>query len=368
MLIVFRFLQGCVSSGMLTIPYVAITDVAPVNIRRKCLSWFAVIGSIGYMLGPILSTALEVSYGWRQCFLIHFPFVLLGGMLICMSRAPNFIPKSSANQRDVWSCIFLVGFVFSLQWILAMRSSWDDYEIPMGMSCVGCFVMYVALDSRAPENAIIPWKLIGKHTNFKWILLLCFVNSNILYGFLTYAPLVTKNLLNPSLGVSGWAASIIMLVLTFTFIPANLFIAKKNHTIVIAIGAFVGMIGSFALGFWMEEMSTAVYFSCLGIIGISLGCLSPMLNVILQTTVASSEMATATTCFFFVRQVGGSIGIAIQSSILDGHYDRYRFAYLHWYFFGSYLICFILSFCLKPIQTLAATPIPQPPMIELTKV
>jgi MFS family permease len=196
MLLVGRALQGVGCAGLMIVTKVILADKVSLRENAKNNTIFALVGGLGYGLGPVIGGYLTQA-NWRWCFIINIPIGCLGLVLVhFLLRSellgPRPITRSDGVQESheisstfsaklatidfVGQFLFLFGMgllVLALTWA-GSSYSWADVKIiaPLAVGCVlmAGFLVWEyfmvpgsKLAVRYPyRKAMIPLKLLVK--------------------------------------------------------------------------------------------------------------------------------------------------------------------------------------------------------------
>src|ERR1700678_1610525 len=82
MLVAFRILQGCGGSMMVPVGRLTLVRTFPKSELIRAMSFVAIPGLVGPMLGPVAGGFIAVYFHWRVIFFINIPIGLFGLYLV----------------------------------------------------------------------------------------------------------------------------------------------------------------------------------------------------------------------------------------------------------------------------------------------
>ncbi|WP_228479326.1 MFS transporter [Microbacterium atlanticum] len=113
--------------------------------RARALAIWAVVASLGGIIGPVLGGALLQFFSWHSAFLINVPFVAIaliaGALLLPESRDPN------PPRWDFLATLLAMAGMVAIVWGIkeAAKSAWADLGswalIAAGLALMGLFVL-----------------------------------------------------------------------------------------------------------------------------------------------------------------------------------------------------------------------------------
>jgi MFS family permease len=173
MLIVGRAVAGMGTAGLSNGALTIIAAVVPLQKRPMYLGFMMSTAQIGIILGPLVGGLLTQYATWRWCFYINLPPGAIVAVLLFLIRIPDLKAKDDGIKATVASTankLDLLGFVFfapsAIQFLLALewggsRYPWNDAKV-IGLFCgaAGTFVIFLVLEYRKGDEAMIPFPML----------------------------------------------------------------------------------------------------------------------------------------------------------------------------------------------------------------
>jgi DHA2 family multidrug resistance protein len=322
-LVAFRLLQGATGGAMQPLSQAVLLEAFPPHMRGKAMGFWGLGIVVAPILGPVLGGWLTDSYSWRWVFYINLP---VGMVSLIMTRLYVFDPpylRRETSRIDYWGIGLLALWVGSLQLALDLGQQRDWFSSPLITTlvvfAVGGLIAFLVREMMAFEPVIDlrVFKLRSYSTGVFLMTTLGFV----LYGSLVLLPIMLQTLLGyPSLqaGIAmaprGMGSLIGMPTVGFL-------IGRVDPRTMVATGLTVGAGTLFWLGhlnlgagywdiFWPQFLQ-----------GIGLSMVFVPLTTISMDPVPRERMGNATSLFNLMRNLGGSIGIAVTGTLL-GRYTQ----------------------------------------------
>lgn len=118
-LIAGRTIQGFGAGGMMSMLYVIITDIAPIDWRPRLQSMLAVVYGLASVVGPLIGGAFVDYLSWRWDFWLNLILSGTGFVLaLCFLRETAPVQKSSfltkVKRIDVLGTVFSIGLICCL--------------------------------------------------------------------------------------------------------------------------------------------------------------------------------------------------------------------------------------------------------------
>ena len=316
-LIVFRVIQGACGGGLQPISQAILLETFPPEERGKAMGFWGLGIVVAPMLGPVLGGYLTDTFSWRWVFYINVP---IGILALMMTRIfvfdPQYIRRRSARV-DYWGIGMLAIGIACLQVVLDKGQEKDWFG--------SRFVTILALISAVALIAFIVYELrthdpvvdlrVFKNVTYSTGVFLMAVLGVGLYGSLVVIPLVLQTLL----GYPPLQAGIAMAprgLGSFLAMPVvGLILAKIDARKLLGAGIVISSATLIQLSFLNLNAGFWNFFWPQFYMGLALGMLFVPLTTISMDPIPNESMGNATSLFNLVRNVGGSIGIAVVTTI-----------------------------------------------------
>jgi DHA2 family multidrug resistance protein len=271
------------------------------------------------ILGPVLGGWLTDSYSWRWVFYINLP---VGIASLVMTWLYVFDPpylKRASDRIDYWGIGMLAVWIGALQIVLDLGQRHDWFASPFitGTTIIAIFtfIAFLIYEWRI-AYPVIDLRVFKIPTYATGVGLMCIVGF-VLYGSLVLLPIMLQTLL----GYPSLTAGIAMAprgVGAFIGMPViGLLIGRFDPRKMVAAGLVIGggtlvWLGTLNLnaGYWDIFWPQFIQ-------GLALSLLFVPMTTITMDPIPRERMGNATSLFNLMRNLGGSIGIAMTSTMLS---------------------------------------------------
>jgi len=322
-LVLFRALQGVMAAPLMPIAQAVIININPPERLGRATAIFTTAAVVAPAIGPVVGGWLTEELSWRWCFYINVPAGALAMALIYW-----FLPKAPAEPRpfDFLGFVTLGIAVASLQLMLDRGTTldwFDSTEIWIEAVVAGVAFWIYLTHTLTSRNPLFPTALL-RDRNFQSSALFGFFFSTLTFTSFALLPLMMQGVLGYSAihaGVLSAPRGIIMLIiLQFMGRIDNL----VDRRLLIAIG-----LSFFVLAFW--EMSrfdlsmdgSAIVWATV-LQGIGQGILFVPLSTLGFLTISRELRADAAAATSFVRNIGGSISVALMQALTVSNTQQVR--------------------------------------------
>jgi DHA2 family multidrug resistance protein len=328
MLIFFRVLQGAAGGALIPISQAILMETFPPNQRGMAMAIFGIGAMFGPIIGPALGGWITDNLNWRWIFYINLPIGLIA-MIMCAFFIfdPAYLRRAGqAIKIDYWGIFFLITGMGGLQIVLdkGQQDDWfsSSFIVTFSIITVVSLVSLVWIEL-THEHPIINLRLF-KNVSFSAGNFIMFVVGFCLYSSLVLIPLFLQNLMGYSATDAGMvlAPGGVATLITMPFVGAAL--AKRDGRKIVMIGLLIGSLAMFLMQRLNLEASYWSFVSPRVILGFGLAMVFVPLTTVTLSTIPKTEMGNATGMFNLLRNIGGSVGIAISATLLARYEQFYQ--------------------------------------------
>ncbi|TGO49560.1 hypothetical protein BOTNAR_0427g00060 [Botryotinia narcissicola] len=331
MMIAGRTVQGLGSGGIYLLVDLITCDLVSPRERGKYLGIMLSAAAIGSILGPVFGGLLAEA-NWRWVFYINLP--ISGVVLVVMILFLQLKKKEEPSRRAVINGVDWIGniiFIASMcSLLVGMISggivySWSSWRVivPLVIGVLGWVGFHIYEMCHFCKNPAIPPSLFGKK-NAAIGYFLAFDAAMLLRWLVFYLPIYFQGVRGTTPGTSGvdilpYNAFIIPASIVAGALMSKLGIYRPLHGTGFALVA----LGSGLLTLLDQHSSTVLWVIFEMFIAIGEGLLIPTILPAIQVSLPSSEIASATGAYAFIRSFAFIWGVTIPAIIFNGQFDHY---------------------------------------------
>jgi len=331
-LILWRVIQGAGGAAFLSTAQATLLEIYPPNRRAQAQAIFAMGVVVAPTLGPTLGGFITDNYSWPWIFLINVPIGIVAAFLT-WTYVPNSQAAGAKRSADFIGILFLALGLGSMQVVLERGERDEWFEAP--------YIVWLTVLSVLGSVAFVWWVLrrenktpavnlrVATNRNLAAGTVYGFAFGVVFYGVIFIVPQFLQNVQTHTAEQAG----IILLPgalfagLMMPFVAR--FTGKVDPRLMIGTG-MLSLIGSMYL-FCSQltlTMPDEAYFVPLVLRGAATGLQLVPLSIVALGTLAPNQVAEGAGLFNLFRQLGGSFGIAILTTILDRreHFHHARLA------------------------------------------
>ena len=327
LLLLFRVIQGAGGGALQPISQAVLLESFPPAKRGAAMAVFALGVVVAPVLGPTLGGWLTDTYSWRYAFYINIPIGVLALFMINKYiHDPSYIKNAKVSRFDNIGFGSLIVWVGCLQVILDkgqevdwFGATWLRWTFVAMIVALAIFI-YQSFWGKQP---LVNLRVL-KNRNFLVGSTLIFLFGIAIYSTVVVLPLFYQELL----GYTAFTAGLVVAPRGLGAIcgmPVIGYLSNKvdpRYLLTFGFGIF-GLttlyFGSITLG-----ISPNTLFLPILITGFGLSFVFVPISTAAYGTLTNEQMGNASGVFNLLRNVGGSIGISIATTLLTRRTDVHQ--------------------------------------------
>ncbi|GAC1311412.1 MAG: MDR family MFS transporter [Vulcanimicrobiaceae bacterium] len=316
-LVFWRIVQGLGGGALQPTAQAILFESYPPEKRGGAMAIFGLGAMVGPAIGPSLGGAMIDNFSWPLIFFVNIPIGIVALiMTMLFIRDPAYIVKPERGADWIGLGAMTAG-IASLQYVLEQGQRDDWFASPsivvLTLLSVVTLTFFVVRELRDPRP-FVDLRVFGSRS-FAAGTIIGVVSGFGLYGLNLVLPLFFQNVLGFGAFDTGNALLPGAIATVVSMPIAGRLTSVLDARIEIAIG-----LGMFAAGsWWMGGLNQyAGFWDIFGprsLQGFALGFLFVPLTTASLAGISNSAMSNATGLYTLVRQLGGSLGIAILELI-----------------------------------------------------
>jgi MFS transporter, DHA2 family, multidrug resistance protein len=317
-LIFSRVIQGLGAGCIMPVGMAIVTREFPPEKRGIALGFWSIASAASVSFGPLIGGYLVDNFSWPLIFDVNVP-VGIAGMLATAIIQKEFKTKNTRSFDVVGFIsvsIFLPLLLYALTEGNAATNAGGWYS-PVVIICFAiaalAFVIFITTEFLVKEP-LIDLRMLGNY-NFGISALVIFIFGVGMFGSTFLIPVYLQNTMGYTAIQAGAVFLPLGLIQGVVAPLAGIFADKINPKVPIITGGLL-----LALSFYMNsKMSYLTELDYIMITlylrGLSMGLMFGPLTAISLLSIPRNQMAQASGISNVIRQVGGSFGVALLTSI-----------------------------------------------------
>ncbi|HEX9819779.1 MAG TPA: DHA2 family efflux MFS transporter permease subunit [Methylomirabilota bacterium] len=316
-LVLMRVLQGLGGGPVIPMSQAILWEIFPLHQRGLAMAMWGVGIMMGPIFGPTVGGWIADNWSWRWIFYINLPIGVLGFLL-----AGAFLFDSPHQRKpgriDAGGLVLMVlGFgclQLTLDW--GEREDWFDSRLIVNLSVVAaCALVAFVWRELTVRDPILDFTVFADRnfalgTTFIATAVFTFYSSMLLLALFT----------QKVLGYDAWSSGAVLapggVGNLFSLLIAGRLVTRMDQRWLLALGL---LLNGTALH-WMANLTLGVDYW--GLVwprflqGFGMGFIFLPLTTLSISTIPKARLPNATAAFNLIRTMGGSIGVALTTTLL----------------------------------------------------
>ncbi|HTC31272.1 MAG TPA: DHA2 family efflux MFS transporter permease subunit [Candidatus Acidoferrum sp.] len=317
-LVIYRVIQGIGGGALQPTAQAIMFETYPPDKRGNAMAIFGLGAMVGPAVGPTLGGYIVDNATWPLIFYINIPIGIVAFLMTMMFIPdPKYIERPKAGLDWMGLGLMTAGLA-SLQYVLERgeHDDWYDSSTITILTVVSVITLALFIWRMLRERHPLVNLQVFRHSSFTIGNILGILSGFGLYGTSLILPLFFQTILGFTAFDTGLALLPGALSTAVSMIIVGRLLNRIDARASIAFGFLVFGLSTWMLGGLTTDAGFWDVFWPRLIQGFGLGFLFVPLSTVSLGDIPNSEMAGATGVYTLVRQIGGSFGIAILTTLL----------------------------------------------------
>jgi len=322
MLILFRVLQGLGGGALQPVSQAILRETFPREKQGMAMAVYGMGVVFAPVVGPTLGGWITDNYTWRWIFLINIPVgvcsLLLTSLLIF--DPPYLFRKTLRDglKIDYVGLGLLATGLGALEIMLddGQRHDWfSSHGIVAAAVIAAIGLVGVVVWELRQKEPVVDFRLLRDRT-FAISTATMFVLGFVLYGSTMALPLFLQSLLGYTAMQSGLALSPGGLMIMVMMPIVGILLSRFQARWLIVFGLITSSLGLFLMSNWNTQIDFRHAVSARVVQSFGLAFLFVPINTVAFSFIAKAKTGYATGLINLARNIGGSSGIAICTTLI----------------------------------------------------
>ena len=288
----------------------------PQDRRGRAFGAFGSMMALSAALGPVVGGELVGAYGWRSVFAANLPVLAIAAALTVIAGRPAEPPHAASTRFDWIGTVLLASALTAI--MLGLRP--DGAHVALLVAIGAGLLIPFTLWERRASDPVITFSLFGS-VHFTAGATLIALQNLVMYSLIFQIPLVAVALFD--IGSRGTGRILLSMMLAMVIISpvAGRLVDHLGPRLVAVAGSIAALVGVAGLA-WTDLTRPGQLVLPMVLMGIGLGLSSPSAQSASMSAAPWGLAGSAAGVSSTMRYLGGIVGIAIMSLLLDVHGSR----------------------------------------------
>ncbi len=312
-LVAYRVIQGIGGGALQPTAQAILFESYPPEKRSGAMAIFGLGAMVGPAIGPTLGGYIVDNFSWPLIFYINLPIGIIAFFMTLAFIKDQSYVKRSTNPVDWLGLGLLTAGVGALQYVLerGQTEDWFGSQTIVIMALISAFsiVTFIVREIRDPQPLVD--LSVFKSRSFTAGNIIGVVTGFGLFGSSLMMPLYFQNVMGFTAMETGLALVPGALATALSMPVAGYVVKWVDARVSIGFGLAMFAVGCWMMGALNQQASFEDTLLPRAIQGFALGFMFVPLTTATLGEISRAKMSNATGVYTLVRQLGGSLGIAI---------------------------------------------------------
>jgi DHA2 family multidrug resistance protein len=322
LLILFRVLQGLGGGALQPISQAILVESFPREKQGVAMAFYGMGVVVAPVIGPTLGGWITDNYTWRWIFLINIPVGILSLFLTAamIFDPPHLVRKTFASglKLDYMGIGLLSLGLASLEILLdeGQRHDWFGSNMIVAAALLAALsLVAVVIWELRQDQPVVDFRILANR-NFALAAIIMYAVGFTLYGSTAILPIFLQTILGYTALLSGLVLSPGGIAMMVGMLLVGRLLGRLQARWLLAFGLVVAAAGLFQMsGFTLDvDFRTAMWARTIQALGMAF--LFVPVNTVAFSSVRPEKLGYATGLMNLFRNIGGSAGIAMVTTIV----------------------------------------------------
>ncbi|MFQ5899407.1 MAG: DHA2 family efflux MFS transporter permease subunit [Candidatus Methylomirabilia bacterium] len=319
LLVLARIFQGLGGGSLIPLSQAIMMETFPRRQQGMAMAFWGVGIMVAPIVGPTLGGWITDNWSWRWIFYINVPVgavtIFLGQLFL--SDPPGL--RRAIRRIDAWGLLLLAVGIGALQFVLdrGQREDWFNSPLVIQLSVVSLLALVLFVFRELSTSEPVVDLRVLRHRTFAVGTGMIALMSVGLYGAVVLSPLYTQLVMGYT---PLWAGLVLApggIATMITMPLAGVLINRIDPRWVLGVGVAIAALAmSLMAGLTLEANFWRIMWPRF-VQGLGMGLMFVPLTTVALGAVARAELGHASALYNVMRNLGGSVGIALMSTFLQ---------------------------------------------------
>ena len=330
-LIAFRSVQGLGAGALFPLSLAIIGDLFSPRERGRYQGLFGAVFGLSFILGPLIGGFLTDNVSWHWVFYVNLPVGIIALAVIGLVMPTLGGTSGTARDLDYLGIALLTAGLVPLLIGLTNKGQngpdgkpYDWLTLQVGgllLISVVMLIAFVLVESRVKEPVIT--LDLFKSRNTAAILAAVFFFGFGMFTAIIFLPRFYQSVRGVSATQSGYEIWPLLVGLIGASMATGAIITRTGRYKALMLGSILVLVGGAYLMTNMQpDTNNWVLWGWMFLLGVGIGPAMAGYTTVIQSAVPIRHMGVATSTLTLLRQIGGSVSLAIAGTLFNAAFTR----------------------------------------------
>jgi EmrB/QacA subfamily drug resistance transporter len=330
-LIAFRGVQGLGAGALFPISLAVIGDLFSPRERGRYQGLFGAVFGLSFIIGPFLGGFLTDNVNWRWVFYVNLPIGILALAVVVLAMPNLGRTQSSVRDLDYPGIALLTAGLVPLLIGLTNKGQfgpdgklygWLTPQVG-GLVLLGAvFLVLFVLAERRAKEPVIPLDLFRDRTTAATNAAVFFLGF-AMFTAVIYLPRFYQTVRGVSATQSGYEIwPLLVGLIGASMIAGQLISRTGKYKLLMLASTLLLIAGAYLMTHLEPGTYNPVLWAWMLLIGAGIGPGMAGFTTIIQSAVPIKRLGVATSTLTLLRQIGGTVSLAIAGTLFNSIFNR----------------------------------------------
>lgn len=330
-LIAFRGVQGLGAGALFPISLAVIGDLFSPRERGRYQGLFGAVFGLSFIIGPFLGGFLTDNVNWRWVFYVNLPIGILALAVVVLAMPNLGRTQSSVRDLDYPGIALLTAGLVPLLIGLTNKGQfgpdgklygWLTPQVG-GLVLLGAvFLVLFVLAERRAKEPVIPLDLFRDRTTAATNAAVFFLGF-AMFTAVIYLPRFYQTVRGVSATQSGYEIwPLLVGLIGASMIAGQLISRTGKYKLMMLASTLLLIAGAYLMTHLEPGTYNPVLWAWMLLIGAGIGPGMAGFTTIIQSAVPIKRLGVATSTLTLLRQIGGTVSLAIAGTLFNSIFNR----------------------------------------------
>lgn len=330
-LIAFRGVQGLGAGALFPISLAVIGDLFSPRERGRYQGLFGAVFGLSFIIGPFLGGFLTDNVNWRWVFYVNLPIGILALAVVVLAMPNLGRTQSSVRELDYPGIALLTAGLVPLLIGLTNKGQfgpdgklygWLTPQVG-GLVLLGAvFLVLFVLAERRAKEPVIPLDLFRDRTTAATNAAVFFLGF-AMFTAVIYLPRFYQTVRGVSATQSGYEIwPLLVGLIGASMIAGQLISRTGKYKLLMLASTLLLIAGAYLMTHLEPGTYNPVLWAWMLLIGAGIGPGMAGFTTIIQSAVPIKRLGVATSTLTLLRQIGGTVSLAIAGTLFNSIFNR----------------------------------------------
>ena len=329
-LVAFRAIQGLGAGALFPLVLAIIADLYSPRERGRFQGLFGAVFALSFIVGPFIGGWITDNVSWHWVFYVNLPFGVAALAVIFVTLPGAGPRRASVRDLDYLGIVVFTAGVVPLMLGLTNKGNvssagqlagWTDFDVG-GYIVMGLVILvgFLFVETRAQEP-IIPLDLF-RGRDYAASMGAVFMFGIAMFAAIIFMPRFYQTVRGASATASGYYIWPLLVGFIGGSIGTGLLISRLGrYKWLLTISGVAAIVGGWLLTHLTADVSDAALWTWMLVLGLGIGPTMAGYTVVVQNAVPLARLGVATSTLTFLRQIGGSVGLAVAGTVFSSQFE-----------------------------------------------